>query len=254
MANTSMQDRFYQRLDPQGQILGLFDLLPSVSFFVKDRRGRFIALNRRGCDYCGVANEEDAIGRTDHDFFPKRRADEYRADDLTVLETGRAIRNRIESAPEAEGSPRLVMTSKIPLRDRNGKVIGIAGFSRQVDQLRSPGGTVAAFADVIAHLHRHYDDHLTTPELATMADLSVSQFERRFRKAFGCSVRQYLVRVRVENAAKRLTETRQTISQIALATGFYDHAHFSRSFRRLMKLSPSEYRRQYQSTSRWGRK
>ncbi|QEF99385.1 HTH-type transcriptional regulator CdhR [Stieleria maiorica] len=249
MSNTRTAERFYRRLDPQGQILGLFDLLPSVSFFVKDRRGRFIALNRRGCEYCGVANENDAIGRTDHDFFPKQRADEYRADDLKVMESGREIRNRIESAPEAEGSPRLVMTSKIPLRDRRGNVIGIAGFSRQVEELRSPGGTVAAFADVIAHLHRHYDDPLTTPFLAKMADLSVSQFERRFRKAFGCSVRQYLVRIRVENATKLLTETSQTISQIALATGFYDHAHFSRSFRQLMKVSPSDYRRQFRHES-----
>ncbi|WP_182871335.1 AraC family transcriptional regulator [Rhodopirellula sp. JC639] len=249
MTNTRIAERFYQRLDPQGQILGLFDLLPSVSFFVKDRRGRFIALNRRGCEYCGVAQESDAIGRTDHDFFPKQRADEYRADDLKVMDSGREIRNRIESAPEAEGSPRLVMTSKIPLRDRRGVVIGIAGFSRQIEELRSPGGTVAAFADVIAHLHRHYDDPLTTPLLAKMADLSVSQFERRFRKAFGCSVRQYLVRIRVENATKLLTETSQTISQIALATGFYDHAHFSRSFRQLMMVSPSDYRRQFRHES-----
>ena len=249
MKNTRMRDEFFGRLDSPSAIFALFDLLPSVSFFVKDRKGRFIALSRQGCEYCGVARESDAVGMTDHDFFPKQRADEYRADDLKVLESGEPILNRIESAPESAGSPRLVMTSKIPLRNRRGTVIGIAGFSRRVEQLREPSGTIAAFANVIEHMHRHFDQSLTTKDLAAMADLSVSQFERRFRRAFGSSVRQYLLRIRVENAAKMLTETDQSIVQVAHASGFYDHAHFSRSFRRTMNMTPSEYRRLHQHTA-----
>tara|TARA_R110002049_G_scaffold27321_3_gene94388 strand:- start:9498 stop:10433 length:936 start_codon:yes stop_codon:yes gene_type:complete len=242
MKNTRMRDRFFDRLGSQSEIFELFDLLPSVSFFVKDRKGRFIALNRRGCEYCGVQTETEAVGRTDHDFFTKQRADEYRADDLIVLESGQPILNRIESAPEPAGSPRLVMTSKIPLHDRRGNVIGIAGFSRGVEQIREPTDTVAAFAEVIQHMHQCFDQPLTTNSLATMANLSISQFERRFRRAFGASVRQYLLRIRIENAAEMLRETEQTVSQIALASGFYDHAHFSRSFRRIMNITPSQYR------------
>lgn len=242
MTNTSIREAFFQRLAGENQVFALFDLLPDVSFFVKDRRGRFIALSTRGCEYCGAACEADAIGRTDYDFFPQQRADEYRADDLTVIESGEPILNRIESAPEAAGSPRLVMTTKIPLRDRRGRVIGIAGFSRQVEEFRQQSGTIAAFADVIEYLHQHYAQNLTTKDLATRADLSVSQFERRFRRAFGSSVRQYLLRVRVERAAQMLVETDQTISQIALDSGFYDHAHFSRRFRRLIGETPTQYR------------
>lgn len=242
MKNASIRSGFFERLGPNDQLLGLFDLLPGFSFFVKDRKGRFIALNRRGCEYCGVASEDEAIGRTDLDFFPKQRADEYRADDLAVMESGQAIINRIESAPEPAGSPRLVMTSKVPLRDARGRVIGIAGFSRQIENTREQSGAADAFAGVIEHLHRHYDESLTTEQLAEMAGLSVSQFERRFRRAFGSSPHQYLMRVRVENAASILIETKQTVAEIAHACGFYDHAHFSRSFRRIMNASPSEYR------------
>jgi AraC-like DNA-binding protein len=201
-----------------------------------------MALNHRGCEYCGVASEAEAIGKTDQDFFPKSRADEYQADDLAVMESGAAIVNRVESAPEDAGSPRLVMTSKVPLRDRRGRVIGVAGFSRQIERIQTPSGTVEAFANVIEHLHSNFADNLSTEQLADMAGLSVSHFERRFRHAFGASPRQYLVRVRVEHAAKLLRESDQTVSQIALACGFYDHAHFSRSFRRIMNLSPSQYR------------
>ena len=246
------QTAFFERLSSQGQIAELFDLLPGLSFFVKDRRGRFMALNRRGCEYCGVASEEEAIGRTDHDFFPSQRADEYRADDLTVLESGEPIINRLESAPEAAGSPRLVMTSKIPLRDARGRVIGIAGFSRQIEDIRDPSGTADAFAEVVEHLHRNYGESLTTAELAERAHLSVPQFERRFRRAFGTSPHQYLLRIRIENAAGLLAETDHTVSEIAQICGFYDHAHFSRSFRKQMNASPTAHRQAHRPQPKGG--
>lgn len=242
MENTRIRETFFARLGPSDQVIALFDHLPGLSFFVKDRRGRFMALNRRGCEYCGVTSESEAIGKTDLDFFPKSRADEYRADDLAVMESGEAIVNRVESAPEDAGSPRLVMTSKVPLRDRRNRVIGVAGFSRQIERIQTPSGTVDAFANVIEHLHAHFADNLSSENLAEMAGLSVSHFERRFRRAFNASPRQYLVRIRVEQAAKLLRETEQTVSEIAYACGFYDHAHFSRTFRRIMNLSPSQYR------------
>jgi transcriptional regulator GlxA family with amidase domain len=83
---------------------------------------------------------------------------------------------------------------------------------------------------------------LTSSELATMAGLSVSQFERRFRDAFGTSPRQYLVRIRVDAAAKLLTDTERTVSEIALECGFHDHSHLSRSFRKIMQVTPTGYR------------
>ena len=241
MEITKYRTRFFDRLNPTQQILGLFDLLPDVSFFVKDRKGRFMALNRRGCEYCGVISEDEAIGKTDHDFFPATRADFYREDDERVMLTGEAITNRIESAPEGTGSPRLVTTSKIPLCDRQGKVIGVAGFSRQIERMQS--GSADAMANVIKHLHQNLGEEISSDHLAKMADLSVSQFERRFRLAFGASPRQYLIRIRIEYATKMLRETDQSITEISHACGFYDHAHFSRAFRRVMGTSPSDYRR-----------
>lgn len=223
------------------------DLVPGLSFFVKDREGRFMALNQRGCEYCGVASEAEAIGKTDHDFFPKSRADEYREDDLEVIRSGEPIINRIEGAPETAGSPRLVLTTKIPLRDRRGRLVGVAGFSRAVEQTRSPNDSVAGFSAVISHLQSHFDRDLTTPELAKISGLSVSQFERKFRELFGTSVRKYLTRIRIENATEMLLTGDQPITEIALHCGFYDHAHFSRTFKKQMQCSPGEYRKRHQS-------
>lgn len=245
MKKTASAAAFFARLEPGQQVLHLFDLLPDVSFFVKDRKGRFMALNRRGCEYCGVISEDEAIGKTDHDFFPSTRADDYCDDDQRVMRTGQPILNRIESAPEGAGSPRLVTTSKIPLRDRRGRVIGVAGFSRQIERMQS--GTADAMAEVISYLHQHAGGEISTEQLAAMAGLSVSHFERRFRLAFGSSPRQYLIRVRIEHAATMLRETGKGITEIAQSCGFYDHAHFSRSFHRVMSMAPSAYRKRIQS-------
>jgi PAS domain S-box-containing protein len=234
---------FFREAGDEAQFLALFDMIPGVSFSAKDRKGKFVALNQRACEYCGVPSESEALGKTDYDFFPKPRADEYRADDEAVMKSGNAIVNRIESAPEPEGSPRLVMTSKIPIRDQKGKVIGTAGVSRQIELIRNQSATADAFSHVVEHLHSRYAEPLTSKELANIAGLSVSQFERRFRRAFGTTPRQYLMRVRVENAAKLLVESDQTVSRIAVQCGFYDHAHLSRHFRRFLNASPSEYRK-----------
>jgi len=250
MENTILKRQFFRQLDGQELLSQVMDQLPELSFFVKDKHGRFMALNRRGCEYCGVAQESEAIGKTDHDFFPAARADEYLADDQEVLQTGDSIINRMESAPETAGSPRLVLTTKIALRDKRGRVIGVAGFSRAVEQTRTPNDTVAGMSAVIKHLHSRSHLSLTNADLAKVAGLSISQFERKFREVFGTSVRKYLTRIRIENACDKLAHSNMSTTQVALECGFYDHAHFSRAFKKQMHCSPVEYRERDQRSNR----
>ncbi len=242
------QQSFLRRVSGS-QLVPLLGLMPDISFFIKDGKGRFVALNQRGCEFCGVPSERDAIGKTDLDFFPKRRAEEYMRDDREVMQSGLPIINRVESAPEAEGSPRLVMTSKIPLRDEKGRVIGIAGFSRLTEQVRERPEAIKKFGQVMEYIHSRPHETISSLDLARMMDLSVSQFDRTFRKCFGTSPRQYLLRVRVESACRRLAQTNEPIAAIALEAGFHDHAHLARCFRQIMGLSPSEYRREHQRPS-----
>jgi AraC-like DNA-binding protein len=247
MKMNGLQTAFMEKVESLEQVLGLFELLPDVNFFLKDRKGRFIALNLRGREICGITSIREALGKTDAHFFPAARAAEYMADDRKVMETGLPIFNRVESAPGLEGTPQLVVTNKIPLRDKSGRVIGVAGISRHVAQVKSAPAAQQKLAKAIAHLHEHHSAPLKIEELARMAALSVSQFERVFRKTFAASPRQYLLRVRVERACRLLAETDHTLSSIALECGFYDHAHFTKAFARTKFLSPSRYRRQHQS-------
>jgi AraC-like DNA-binding protein len=224
------------------QLVALLSVLPDVSFFIKDAKGRFQALNRRGCDYCGVASEREAIGKTDFDFFPKRRAREYVEDDRQVLNSGISILNRVEPAPESEGSPHLVVTNKIPLRDASGRVIGVAGLSRRVEQLRGEADTLRRIAAAVNHLHQNSGHPLQSEDLARQSGLSLRQLERTFHKLLGTSPHQYLLQIRIERACRLLTESDATVAAIAQECGFYDHAHFIKTFRTAMGTTPSRFR------------
>ncbi|MEM1060843.1 MAG: helix-turn-helix transcriptional regulator, partial [Planctomycetota bacterium] len=159
-----------------------------------------------------------------------------------VMRSGQALYTRLESAPEDAGSPRLVITSKRPLRSRAGAVIGIAGCSRLVEDTQEQGRGANALAVVIDRLHKDFAEPLRAADLADLAGMSVARLERLFRRAFGASLRQYIIRVRVENAMRMLTDTDESVSATAQSCGFYDHAHFSRAFRRFTGETPSEFR------------
>lgn len=246
MNREKFRQDFLRRLDAVPPLQQLFDLLPDVTFFMKDRQGRFIMRNRHGCEYCQVSSERELIGKTDHDFHPKARADMYVKGDQKVIRTGEPIINAIEPAPEEDGSDRLIICSKIPVRDRQGRVIGIAGIHREVEGFRATPKSYGRLSEAVQHLHTHYAKPLTTRQLAKMVGVSSSQFARRFQKLFNATLRQYLLRVRVRAASRLLAQTDKSITEIAMEVGFYDHAHFSRTFSRLMGMGPLAFRKNHQ--------
>jgi len=134
----------------------LLDLLPDVAFFMKDRRGRFVMHNRRGYEYCQVSSERETIGKTEHDFYPKDRADLYIEGDRQVMRTGIPIINAIAPAPEGEGSDKLIVYSKVAVRDRRGRIIGIAGIHREVEGMRTTPKSYGRLSRAVEHLHNHY--------------------------------------------------------------------------------------------------
>lgn len=80
-------------------------------------------------------------------------------------------------------------------------------------------------------------------ELAEAVGVHPVTLARGFRKAYGCSVGDYLRRLRIFRAAQRLAETDDPLAEIALGAGFADQSHFSNLFRRETGVSPSTFRR-----------
>lgn len=226
------------------QWLQLFDVLPSVYLYAKDQQHRFrrvnVALARMyGCEPSQVE------GKCDRDFQPPALADQYVEEDLAVMRSGAPLIDRIWLVPDAEGFPKWFLSSKFPLRDEEGKVVGIAGVMREYDAGGSLAGKghYARLSPALNHVLAHYGSALKVEELARLCHLSVSQFQREFRACFACTPLEYVLGVRLLMARSRLTQGEDPLGVIALECGFYDQSHFTRAFRKANGVTPLEFRR-----------
>jgi PAS domain S-box-containing protein len=230
-----------------GQFRLLFDHLGNTLFFAKDLTGRITFANQAFARRCGFSSEEELIGLTDDQIFSPALAQHYRAGDRKVLETGRPVLGIIELFPNALGQPEWYQTNKLPLHDQDGRLCGLCGTVRSYEGARAALQPYLDLAPAVDHLKEHFAEKLDVARLARLSRLSVRQFERRFRATFQMSPRSYLIRLRVAVAADLLSTTGRRPTEVALETGFYDHSDFSRQFRKIMGVPPSDYRRTHRT-------
>ena len=91
-------------------------------------------------------------------------------------------------------------------------------------------------------LHDRLTQPLRLEELAAVAGVSVDHLARVFRRVRGCTVGEYLRRLRVQWACERLVRGDESLAEIALAAGFADQSHFTRLFRQEIGVTPGAYR------------
>lgn len=92
-------------------------------------------------------------------------------------------------------------------------------------------------------LRAHLEGNITVKELARACSLSETHFARCFRASFGTTVHRRLTQLRLERAKDLLSRTRKSLVEVALLSGFCDHAAFTRSFSRIEHITPSHWRR-----------
>ncbi len=107
----------------------LLDTLPD-RIYAKDTQGRKIFSNTADWQAAGGTSREDVLGKTDFDVYPAELAEKYWADDQAVLESGQPIHNREEKGLDAQGNPVWILSTKVPTRDSQGKVVGLVGIGR----------------------------------------------------------------------------------------------------------------------------
>ncbi len=111
----------------------LIDNLPDV-VYVKDIEGRFIIKNLLDARQMGASSPEETIGKTDFDYYSPELAAQYFADDQVVFHSGQPIVNREEPIVDATGRSGWVLTTKVPLRDLQGKVTGLVGIGHDITE------------------------------------------------------------------------------------------------------------------------
>lgn len=108
-----------------------------------------------------------------------------------------------------------------------------------------------SYDDVVARIKRQFENEyhkpLTLAMLAKQQNLSISSLSHRFTAATGVSVMEYLQSCRMANAKQMLAETECSIGQIVEKCGFSDNSNFSRTFRKLTNMSPSDFRKKYKA-------
>ena len=96
---------------------------------------------------------------------------------------------------------------------------------------------------VLDHIDRHITSRVLVADLCALVSRSAGHFSRSFRGTFGCSPHAFVVRRRVELAARHMLETDTSLSEIALECGFVDQAHLSKHFRVVIGETPAAWRR-----------
>ena len=106
------------------------------SIYVKDRRGRLVRASRAMTENLGFAHEEDLVGLTDHDLFNSDFADGTTLEDARIMATDQPLNGLIESRQLPNGAFNWTLTSKLPLHDGSGRVIGLLGTTREINELK----------------------------------------------------------------------------------------------------------------------
>lgn len=91
-------------------------------------------------------------------------------------------------------------------------------------------------------VHDRFAEPLALGDVAAAVGVHPVHLARRFRRHFGCPLGEYLRKVRVDSACRQLVTSESSLAEIALTTGFADQSHFTKTFRRIMKMTPGEFR------------
>jgi two-component system cell cycle sensor histidine kinase/response regulator CckA len=112
-------------------LLTLINNLPDY-VSIKDAESRVLITNTANAVVMGAETVENAIGKTDRDFYPPAEAERYLTDERVIIRTGEPLFNKEEESTDRKGHARWTLTTKVPLRDPAGKVIGVVCTGRDI--------------------------------------------------------------------------------------------------------------------------
>ncbi len=130
----------------------VIDIIPD-HVFVRDRASRHLINNQTQLDQLRAATLEGTIGKTDFDFYPSELALKFHAANEEVMSTGRTLANIEEMVPGPDGKERWISTTKVPMRNRDGTVIGLVGIGRDVTEHRKVVQKVTEQAAMLDQAH-----------------------------------------------------------------------------------------------------
>jgi PAS domain S-box-containing protein len=220
----------------------LFKTVSDTAFFVKDAEGRYVFCNQSLIERCGLRGQAEIVGHHVREIFPSELGERYAAQDEHVLRTGRPVIDRLELHWYPRRRTGWCLTTKQPLRDENGNIVGLIGISRDLRSPSDASGIPEGLVFALEYLDASFHEPLSPVRLAHRAGLSPVRFARLIKRIFHLTPTQLIGQRRLAAASRMLLETNDAVADIALACGFYDHSAFTRAFRAATGSTPTQFR------------
>ncbi len=184
--------------DRERQLLqALLDHMPDSIYF-KDRDSRFIRVSAGMATKFGLQNSEAAVGLTDADIFTNEHARLARQDELLIMQSGRPIVSFVERETWPDRPDTWCSSTKLPLRDEQGQIIGTFGISRDITDLKHSEEELAKARDVANLANRAKSEFLAnmSHEIRTPMNAIMGMSELLSRTQLTREQRDYLNLVR----------------------------------------------------------
>jgi len=147
----------------------LSHILANIPAFVfwKDRNSTYLGCNETFARSAGVGCPEGIVGKTDHDLVWKDDAEAYRQDDRRVMDSGKPLLAFEETQATKDGGQITILTSKVPLRDTSGEVVGVLGVYTDITELKQAEKRQAALLEELESVNRELKDfaHIVSHDL-----------------------------------------------------------------------------------------
>ncbi len=115
------------------RLRALLQTTPDLICF-KDEKGRFVQINQALADFLGLENPDAAVGKTDFNFYSPENAQATLRDEENVMKSGEGLRARVERESLSDGRTAWVLSTKLPLRNKHGRIVGTFGISRDITE------------------------------------------------------------------------------------------------------------------------
>ena len=212
------REAWYADLEPTASFQRLFDHIPGLHFFAKDKEGRTMFCSRSILALHHMKSESEMLGLTDYDLNPRTMAEAYLGDDARIL------------AGKASSIERLELQ-------------GVMGVLRRAADYDMQLPLFQGVAKAVEIIRRDYAKPVVLGDVATFTGQSMRRLQRRFQSAFGINPQEFLIRTRVLAAAKLLEETDLTATEVSAKCGFVDGSSFSQLFQRRTGMTPIAFRK-----------
>jgi sigma-B regulation protein RsbU (phosphoserine phosphatase) len=137
----------------------LMNSIPDAVYF-KDTRSRFLMISRALAKKHHLTDPQQAVGNTDADYFTSPHATQALADEQTIMRTGQPMEGIEESETWPDGSITWVSTTKMPLRNQAGRIVGTFGISRDITARKNAQLAFAQQSQVLQKKNQQIEDEL----------------------------------------------------------------------------------------------